>query len=56
MKNNYKVTFKDVFIAESEEECYDLLLDYLAEIVRYEDLTAFGIKKIDEAKPESEGE
>lgn len=48
----YRVTFKDVFEVENEDEAYDVLLDYLAEIVRYGDVTAFDFKEI----KESEGE
>lgn len=48
----YKVTFKDIFEVESEDEAYDVLLDYLAEIVRYEDVTAFDFKEIQESEGE----
>jgi len=37
----FNVTFEDVFEAESEEDCYEILLDYLNDCVNYEDVTAF---------------
>ena len=42
----YLVTFKDEFSAETEEDAYDQLLKYLAEMVRYEDVVAFNFKEI----------
>ena len=37
----YKVTFTDTIQANTEEEAYDKLLGYLAECVRFGDVTAF---------------
>jgi hypothetical protein len=42
----YLVTFKDKFSAETEEDAYDQLLKYLAEMVRYQDVVAFNFKEI----------
>jgi hypothetical protein len=43
----FQVTFDDVFEnCESEEQAYDALLDYLSEVVRFEDVTAFNFKKL----------
>lgn len=43
----FEITFKDVFEnVESEEQAYDILLDYLNECVKYEDITAFNFKEI----------
>jgi len=45
----FLVTFKDVFEnCQSEEQAYDALLEYLADIVRHEDVTAFDFKLIEE--------
>jgi ATP-dependent Zn protease len=37
----YKVTFTDFIEADSEEQAYDKLLEYLKDICKYEDVTAF---------------
>lgn len=43
----FSVSFIDVFEnCESEEQAYDALLEYLAECVRYEDVTAFDFTKL----------
>lgn len=41
----FKVTFTDSIVAENEEKAYDLLLDYLREVVRNEDVTAFDFQE-----------
>ena len=38
---HFEITFKDVILAENEEQAYQHFLDYLHEIVRVEDLDAF---------------
>lgn len=45
----FKVKFEDVFEnCESEEQAYDALIEYLAECVRHEDVTAFGFELLEE--------
>ena len=41
----FRITFEDVFTAEDEEQAYEHLLDYLHEVVRVEDVTAFEFKE-----------
>ena len=41
--------------ADSEEEAYDKFLDYLAECVRYGDVTVFDFKERNEAIPPMSG-
>jgi hypothetical protein len=48
----FKVKFSDEITAASEEEAYDVLLRYLYECVKYEDVTAFDFKK---ASPKKKG-
>ena len=42
----FEITFKDVFEAENEETVYQHLLDYLNEVVKMEDVTAFEFKEV----------
>jgi hypothetical protein len=49
----FLVTFKDTIAAETEENAYDKLLDYLRETVRFEDVTAFDFKEIRKSKGQS---
>lgn len=43
----YKITFEDIFEGvESEEQAYDVLLDYLKDCVKNEDVTAFNFEEI----------
>jgi hypothetical protein len=43
----FKVTFEDIFDGvESEEQAYDILLDYLNDCVKDEDVTAFNFVEI----------
>ena len=45
----FSVTFEDVFEnCESEEEAYDALLGYLADVVQHRDVTAFDFQRIEE--------
>ena len=37
----YKVTFSDVLEAETEEDCYEQLFEYLRSVLHFEDVTAF---------------
>ena len=37
----YKVTFTDTLEAESEEDCYEQLFEYLRSVLHFEDVTAF---------------
>ena len=41
----FKVTFTDVFEAETEEDCYEQLFEYLRSVLHYEDVTAFEFKE-----------
>ena len=47
-KKVFKVCFSDLIEAESEEQCYERLLDYLGEVVKYGDVCGFDFK---EAEP-----
>ena len=38
---SFEISFEDIIQAETEEEAYDMLLDYLAECVQMGDVTAF---------------
>jgi hypothetical protein len=42
----FEITFKDVFLAEDEEQAYQHFLDYLHEVVRVEDIDAFEFKEV----------
>lgn len=45
----FKVTFEDIFDGvdvESEEQAYDILLEYLNECVKHEDVTAFNFEEV----------
>ena len=45
----YKITFEDIFDnLESEEQAYDVLLDYLNQCVKNEDVTAFEFEEVEE--------
>jgi hypothetical protein len=41
----FEVVFRDVIEANSEEEAYDKFLEYLAECVKYGDITTFDFYK-----------
>ena len=43
----FEITFKDVFEAEDEETAYQYFLDYLHEVVKMEDVTAFEFKEVE---------
>jgi hypothetical protein len=44
-----KITFEDIFDnVESEEQAYDVLLEYLNDCVKHEDVTGFNFEKIEE--------
>ena len=47
-KKTYRVTFIDNVTASSEEEAYEILLDYLAKCVKYGDATAFSFEETQE--------
>ena len=38
---SFEISFEDIIQAETEEEAYDMFLDYLAECVQMRDVTAF---------------
>ena len=38
----YKITFNDEIEADSDEQAYKNLIQYLRDCVKYEDVTAFG--------------
>ena len=45
----FKITFKDIFDnVQSEKQAYDVLLDYLNDCVKHEDVTAFNFEEITE--------
>lgn len=44
--SKFKVTFVGEIEAETEEEAYDKLLDYLSETVKTEDVTDFDFEKV----------
>ena len=47
----FQVTFNDVFEnCESEEQAYDALLEYLSNVVRFGDVTAFDFKLVEESE------
>tara|TARA_R100001509_G_scaffold158548_1_gene123845 strand:+ start:1253 stop:1390 length:138 start_codon:yes stop_codon:yes gene_type:complete len=41
----FKVTFEDVFEAETEEEAYDQLIKYCFDIYNNQDVTAFNFEE-----------
>lgn len=46
----FQVTYKDVFgNCETEEQAWDALLEYLRDVVRYEDVTGFSFEEITNA-------
>lgn len=44
----YKVTFLDMIEADSEEQAYDILLEYLNDCVTNADVTAFDFDQTEE--------
>ena len=42
----YKVTFQEFFFANTEEEAYDELIEYLRDVVKYQDVTAFDFTEV----------
>lgn len=44
----YRVSFIDNVTASSEEEAYEILLDYLAKCVKYQDATTFTFEETQE--------
>lgn len=47
----FLVTFKDVFEARSEEECYTILIKYLQDCVTFQDVVAFDFEELTEPQP-----
>ena len=48
----FQIKFNDTIEADTEEEDYDKFLDYLAECVRYGDVTVFDFEEVkEEAQP-----
>ena len=43
-----KITFEDIFDVESEEQAYDILLEYLNDCVKHEDVTGFEFEEVKE--------
>ncbi len=44
-----KITFEDIFSGlESEEQAYEVLLEYLNDCVKNEDVTAFNFEVVEE--------
>lgn len=44
-----KITFEDIFNnIESEEQAYDILLEYLNDCVKHEDVSAFQFEEVKE--------
>ena len=46
----YEITFRDEVEAETDEQCYEQLLDYLRECVENEDVTAFAFVNLTELR------
>ena len=45
----YKVTLHEMILnVESEEQAYDILLDYLNDCVKHEDVTGFDFEQVEE--------
>jgi len=42
----FEITFKDLVLAEDEEQAYKNFLDYLERVVEVEDLDAFGFVEV----------
>ena len=42
---SFEISFEDIIQAETEEKAYDVLLEYLAECVKYRDVEAFKFKE-----------
>lgn len=47
----FKVTFTDTIEADSEEQAWEILLHYLAECVKFEDVVAFDFQKETKCEP-----
>tara|TARA_B110000483_G_scaffold7021_1_gene8269 strand:- start:415 stop:555 length:141 start_codon:yes stop_codon:yes gene_type:complete len=43
-----KVTFKEVFDVQNEEEAYDAVIKYFTEVVEHGDLTTFCFAELDD--------
>lgn len=43
----YNVTFQDFFDADTEEEAYDRLIEYLRDVVEYRDVIAFDFTEVE---------
>jgi hypothetical protein len=48
----FRVTFIDTISANTEEEAYGILLDYLNDCARFQDATAFDFQEEPETKEE----
>ena len=44
----FKITFVDYAHAKSEEDAYKILVDYLKDCGKFEDVTAFDFKEVGE--------
>ena len=42
---SFEISFEDIIQAETEEEAYDMFLEYLAECVKMRDVEAFKFKE-----------
>jgi ATP-dependent Zn protease len=42
----FRINFNDVIEADTEEEAWSKLLDYLAECVQYKDVTVFDFEEV----------
>ena len=52
---NFRVRFDDVFFdCEDVEQAYDALLEYLSQVVKYEDVTAFTFDREDVEEPSND--
>ena len=44
----YRITFTDIVSAQSEEDAYNALLDYMKDCVKYHDVTCFDFEEVSE--------
>ncbi len=49
----YKVTFHDIFEAESEADCFAQLIQGMWDVVYHDDVTAFEIEEVEGADEKS---
>ena len=47
-KKTYRVSFVDNVTANSEEDAYNILLNYLGDCAKFQDATAFTFEEVEE--------